>query len=122
MEAIISILHSWKAWASEQLDVAEGSVEVEVTSARSKLSPCSVAQCDFDSVQASVDISSDVEEERIVAAPVCSDLYVIDIDLCTLVSMLEPQVSRLDFFEWHGCLKVECSFSVLRRVSIYSVD
>ena len=99
MEAIISILHSWKVWASEQLDVAEGGVEVEVSSAWRKLSPRSVAQSDFDSVQASVDISSDVEEERVVAAPVCSDLYVVDIDLCTLVSMLEPQICRLDFFE-----------------------
>lgn len=99
MEAIISILHSWKAWAGEQLDVAERCVEVEVSSTRSKLGPCSVAQRDFDSVQASVDISGDVEEECIVATPVCSDLYVIYIDLCTLVSMLEPQVCRLDFFE-----------------------
>ena len=99
VEAVIPILHSWKAWASEQLDIAECCVEVEVTSTWSKLSSRSVAQRDFDSVQASVDISGDVEEERIVAAPVSSNLYVIYIDLCTLVSMLEPQICRLDFFE-----------------------
>ena len=99
VEAVIPIFHGWKAWTGEQLDVAEGGIEVEVTSTRSKLGPRCVAQHNFDSVQASVDISSDVKEECIVATPVGSDLYVIDIDLCTLVSMLEPQVCRLDFFE-----------------------
>ena len=112
MEAVVPILHGRQAWASEQLDVAKCSIEVEVSCTRSKCVACQVAQRHPDLVSAVVDEVRDVEEERIVAAPVGSDFHIVNVDVGALVGMLEPEVSRLRLLERNGRLEVECAFGI----------
>ena len=109
MESIVTILHRWEAWACEQLHIAKRCVEVEVASGRSKGLSCGVAQRHLDVVRSTVDIIADVEEERIVATPMGSDLDIIHIDVSALVSVLEPKVCGLRRSENHRSLKRECS-------------
>ena len=109
MESIVAVFHRWQAWACEQLHIAKRCIEVEVACRRSQGLSCGVAQRNFDVVCSTVDIFADVEEERIVAAPVSSNLHVINIDVCALVSVLEPQVSWLLSFKYDRCLKCKRS-------------
>ena len=110
MEAIVAIFHSWETWTCEQLDVAKRCIEVEVTrSRRQSLSGC-VAKCDLDVVRSTVDIFTDVKEECVIAAPVSSNFHVVNIDVGTLVGVLEPKISWLFSFKHNRCLECESSF------------
>ena len=122
MEAIVSILHRWEAWACKQLHIAKRGVEVEVACCWSKCLSCRVAKRNLDVVRSTVDIVADVEEECVVAAPMGSDLDIIHIDVCALVSVLEPEVCWLLCPENHRSLERERSLRVVGGMPIYAVD
>ena len=69
-----------------------------------------------------VDVFADVEEERVVAAPVRPDLHVVDVDVRALVGVLEPQVGWLFLSERDGGFERERALGVVGRVSVDSVD